>query len=316
MRSYFINSYGSEDVLETKLTDIPVVATNQILVKIHSFGVNPVDWKIRKGELRFFSRYRFPRSLGSDFAGEIAQIGNNILDFKIGDKVFGFVDPFRAGAYSNYIVVYPRNIVISPSHLSYEEASVCALAGVTAIKALTGLACLQANHSVLVNGASGGVGSFAVQICKAMGVSVTAVCSERNIPFVRGLGADLVIDYNQTDWTCLDKKFDLIFDTVGSSSYDDCKVMLNSTGTYISTLPKIRHLWSVFFTFFARKKAKLVVVSPERDSLYLQRLAKLLASASIKPCLDRIYSFSDLKSAHRYSETKRAVGKIAVRVDT
>jgi NADPH:quinone reductase-like Zn-dependent oxidoreductase len=311
MKAIIINQYGSPKVLEFRELERPFLKPNQLLVQVYNSSINPVDWKIRKGSLWFFSGWNFPRLLGADFAGKVEAVGQRVTRFKPGDEIYGFVNPLIGGTYAEYVAVPDSCVEIKPNNMTFKEAAVVPLAGVTALQSLLDLGNLQPGQRVLVNGASGGVGTFAIQIAKAMLANVTGVCSPKNLEFIKRLGANNVIDYTKEDFTQQAIKYDIVFDAVGKKSFSECRKILKPQGIYISTLPTVRNLWCIWQTFFfSNQKAKLVVVQPNFHSLQLLR--QLIEADKVSCVIDRIYPLQQVAEAHVYSETERAVGKIAL----
>lgn len=189
MRSIVINTYGNEDVLEIIEEDIPVINASQVLVKVRAFSINPVEYKIRRGDLKFITGKKFPMRLGSDICGEVVEVGAHVIGFKPGDQIYGMLNYMKSGGYTEYIAVKPDIITYKPQNLTHEESAALPMAGLTALQALRNLAGLKPGDKVLINGASGGVGHCAVQIAVALGAEVTAVCSSKNTAFVKRLGA-------------------------------------------------------------------------------------------------------------------------------
>ncbi|MFO8038876.1 MAG: NAD(P)-dependent alcohol dehydrogenase [Sodalinema sp.] len=195
MKAILIDRYGNPDVLEYRDRDLPVAKGDHVLVKIMASSVNPVDWKVRRGDFGLVSGFNFPKALGSDVAGIVEAVGDDVETLQPGDEVFGFISPLEGGAYAEYLIIPAENLAAKPTRLSFAEAAAVPLAGLTAMQSLLDLGELRPGLSVLINGASGGVGSLAVQIAKAFEANVTGVCSASNQDLVSQLGADQVIDY-------------------------------------------------------------------------------------------------------------------------
>src|SRR3989440_6859197 len=229
MKAIVYHEFGSPDVLRLEEVDKPVPNDNQILVKVRALSVNPLDWHFMEGtpylgRLRAFGLLK-PKveRLGVDYAGTVEAVGKNITEFKPGDEVYGN----KFGAFAEYVVATDKAMVLKPASLSFEQAASLPVAALTALQALRDSGKLQPGQKVLINGASGGVGTFAVQIAKALGAEVTAVCSTRNVDLVRSLGADHVVDYTRDDFTKSDQRYDLMFDNAGSRSWAECKRVLS-----------------------------------------------------------------------------------------
>ncbi|MEY3826665.1 MAG: hypothetical protein RLZZ148_1482 [Cyanobacteriota bacterium] len=311
MQAILFNRYGSSEVLRVQSIPKPIPSPSQVLVRVYNSSVNPVDWKIRNGSLWIFSGWKFPRQLGADFSGVVEAIGSQIKNFQVGDAVFGFIDPLLGGAYAEYLVVKEANLALKPNNVTFEEIAVVPLAGSTALQALSDLSKLQKDQSILINGASGGVGIYALQIAKARMANITAVCSTQNLELVRNLGADVVVDYTKINVMQIGNKYDVIFDVVGKLSFAESKLMLNDKGIYISTLPSISLLKDIIFTYFGNnRKAKLVVVKSNHDNFVT--LSKMIQDNKIIPIIDKSFNLTALPEAHDRSEKGKVVGKLSL----
>ncbi len=314
MKAVVINSYGSPEVLQYAEIDRPKIGADQLLVKVSASSVNPVDWKTRRGDLQMLSGFSFPKVLGSDLSGVVVEVGQRVQNFQPGDEVYTFVNPLSGGAYAEYVAVSADSVALKPQNLSHAQAAAVPIAGLTAFQSLMDLGQMRPGQKVLINGASGGVGTFAVQIAKAFQARVTGVCSAKNARLVEGLGCDRVLDYTEVDFTQQPEKYDIIFDAVGKSSFAACEKVLAPQGVYISTLPTFDNIGpSLASLFFPGKKAKLVMATPSPKDL--NALRELIESGSVEPIIDRTYPLEQIAEAHAYSETQRAVGKIAVTVE-
>jgi 2-desacetyl-2-hydroxyethyl bacteriochlorophyllide A dehydrogenase len=315
MKAVFINQYGSTQVLQYGDIETPSIQRNQLLVKVYASSVNPVDWKIRAGQLQFLTGYKFPLILGFDVAGEVVEVGESVTRFQPGDKIYAYLDSLPGGAYAEYAVVSERVACLKPDTMSYEQAAAVPLAATTALQALRDLGQILPGHRVLINGASGGVGSFAVQIANAFKAEVTAVCSTANVELVQSLGADRIIDYTVQDFTKETRVYDIILDAVAKQSFSACKNILTPNGVYVTTLPDPDSVVQSVLTFLLPgKKAKLIVAQPNgQDLAYLKELIEVGKMRSI---IERTYPLSELAAAHAVSEQGHVVGKIAIAVAT
>jgi 2-desacetyl-2-hydroxyethyl bacteriochlorophyllide A dehydrogenase len=313
MKAVFINQYGSTQVLQYGSIETPSINRDQLLVKVYASSVNPVDWKIRAGQLQFLTGYKFPMVLGFDVSGEVVAVGESVTRFQTGDKVYAYLDSLPGGAYAEYAAVSERVACFKPDNMSYEQAAAVPLAATTALQALRDLGQILPGHKVLINGASGGVGSFAVQIAKALKAEVTAVCSTQNVELVKSLGGDRVIDYTVQDFTKDTSAYDIIFDAVGKESFSGCQNILKPNGVYVTTLPDPDSVVQSFLTFLLPgKKSKLVVAqSSGQDLAYLK---ELIEGGKIRSVIDRTYSLEELAVAHAESEQGHVVGKLVITV--
>ncbi len=312
MKAMVIRRYGSPEVLQYEEVEQPKIKPDQLLVKVHASSVNPIDWKTRKGMISILTGNKFPLILGFDVAGEVVAVGSQVTRFKGGDAIYGSTS-FPGGAYAEFAAI-PENLAVAkPTNMSYEQAATVPLAALTALQSLRDLGNIKSGQKVLINGASGGVGVFAVQIAKALGAEVTGVCSAKNLDLVKSLNADLVIDYTQQDFTKGNVQYDIIFDAVAKKSFSDCRKVLTPNGVYVSTLPIPEViLQSVLTAFLPGQKAKIVLEKP--NSQDLGYLKELIEAGKLRTVIDRTYPLQELTEAHRYSEGERTVGKIAIAI--
>jgi NADPH:quinone reductase-like Zn-dependent oxidoreductase len=312
MRAVLIDRYGGPEVLRLATVPRPVPTRGQVLVRTRFIGVNPKDVIVRKGKFKIATGKKFPLIVGHDIAGEVVQVGRG-ADLAKGDLVYGMINDFAGRAYAEYAAVDCQQLAKAPTSIELAVAAAVPLAAQTALQALRDDAQLDAGQTVLINGASGGVGVFAVQIAKILGGQVTAVCSHRNLDLVTELGADRVIDYTKTELVELDERFDVIFDVFGNYRFDKLKMLLSRRGTYVNTIPSARIFKDVARSFVRRKRAKLVIVKSRRDQL--DWLRQQIDAGRLRVVVDRTFPIADVAEAHRYMETKRARGKVVLAVD-
>jgi NADPH:quinone reductase-like Zn-dependent oxidoreductase len=313
MKAVIINQYGSASVLQYTDIEKPQIKPDQLLVKVHATSVNPIDWKIRSGHMSLLTGKKFPMVLGFDVSGEVVEVGDKVTRFKPGDQIYAYLDGLPGGAYAEYAAVSEKVACLKPNNMTYEQAAAVPLAALTALQAWRDLGQIKPGHHVLINGASGGVGSLAVQIAKAMDAHVTAVCSTKNIEFVKSLGADRIIDYTISDFTKDTSVYDIIFDTVAKQSFSRCQSILKPNGVYITTLPAPENLLQgLIRSILPGKKAKTMLSKASgTDLVYIK---ELIEADKIRAVIDKTYPLSELPAAHTYSEQGRAVGKIAIAV--
>ena len=311
MRAIVINSYGGPEVLQEAIVPRPVPRRHQVLVRNRFIGVNPKDVMVRKGKFKRLTGSRFPRIIGHDIAGEVVEAGADV-DFEPGDQVYGMINDFTGRAYAEYAVVNVKQLDHAPRTIDPDAAAAVPLAAQTALQGLRKNANIEPGDEVLINGASGGVGVFAVQIAKILGARVTAVCSHRNIELVRGLGADRVIDYTVTELTGLEDRYDAFFDVFGNYRFAQVEHLLRPGGTYVQTIPSATILKDIVRTAFGDKHAKLVIVRSGKTQLHWLRAH--IRSGQIKVVIDRVFPLSEAAAAHRYLETRRARGKVVLEV--
>ena len=325
MKGWVHRCYGGPDIVQYEELPKPVAEDDEIIVKVRAASVNPLDWHYMRGKpyvMRMMgSGVGSPKDplLGVDFAGVVESVGRSVTNFKPGDEVFGG----RDGAFSEYVRVRAsRNIVIKPANISFEEAAAVPIAAITALQAVRDVGKLKAGEKMLVNGASGGVGTFAVQIAKAMGAEVTGVCSGRNVELVRSLGADHVIDYTKDDFTAGATKYDLIVDNVVTHPLSDYRRVLTEAGRFVivgSTNdgdylgPMADALKAGLYDPMVSQEFGFMMSSMKPEDL--ATLRDMLAAGKIRSVIDRTYQFSEVPEAIRYLETGRARGKVVVRFE-
>lgn len=311
MKAALIHQYGKPQVLQIEEVPSPKPRSNRVLVEVHAAALNPKDILVRKGKFKFFTGSRFPMILSSDYAGVVLDSGNS-THLKNGDKIYGMMNGFRVGTTTEQVLVKEKEMAPMPSSLSFEEAAGIPLAGLTALQALRNLGKVQAGKRVCINGASGGVGSLAIQIAKCLGAEVITVSSDRNLALCKSLGADQVIDYQQENWISQVEAIDVFFDVFGNYSLTQVTHVMGSRARYISTLPRVSTVGNHLFTRFSNKKGMLVVVNSR--STDLSWLAERIDEGKIKPVIDSVFPLEAIQKAHERVETRRARGKVIVKV--
>ncbi len=314
MRSVIFNKYGGPEVLEIVDVEIPELPEDKILVKVFASSVNPVDYKVRKGDLKFITGKKFPKYSGADFAGVIEETGDKVEGYQPGDKVYGFLSAMKGGGCSEYLIADPAGISLKPEKFTFEEAASIPLAALTALQSLNYLGNISEGAKALVNGATGGVGSFGVQIAKAMGAEVTGVCSKQNIDLCKKLGADNIIDYSSDELEKSGDKFDVFFDAAAKLSFSESKKFLSPRGIYITTIPgagvMFRRILNIFpFT----KKAKTIWVKPSGVDLTI--LTGFAMTGEFHPVVENIFSLDKISDAHELAESGKFRGKIVIKIN-
>jgi NADPH:quinone reductase-like Zn-dependent oxidoreductase len=324
MKGVVRRCYGSPEVVRYEDIPKPTPADDEVLVRVHAASVNPLDWHYLEGTpylLRMDTGVGKPDNprLGVDFAGTVEAVGKNVRRFKPGDEVFGG----KLGAFAEYVTVREaRAVVLKPGNVTFEQAAAVPIAAITALQALRDKGHVHAGQKVLVNGASGGVGTFAVEIAKSLGAEVTGVCSTRNVELVRSIGADKVIDYTREDVTEDPERYDLILDTVGTHSLLAYKRVLNPNGIYVMIGSITPGNWGAFLLTpieglmlspFVSQKFRMILAELNQDDV--AALAALLASGKVMPVIDRRYPMSETAEALRYLEAGHARGKVVLTVD-
>lgn len=323
MQAVLYRRYGSPDVLTCEETPQPAPLEDEVLVKVHAASVNPYDWHFMRGEplpMRLATGLRQPKDprLGVDLAGRVEAVGTRVKTLKVGDEVFGAC----RGAFAEYATGPERRLALKPANVTFEEAATLPVAGITALQGLRDTARLQAGQKVLVNGASGGVGTFAVQIAKALGALVTGVCSTRNVDMVRSLGADRVIDYTKEDFTTEDDRYDVLLDCVSNHPLSACRGVLTPNGTYAgvggSTDQWVRALGNLIALLalspFVSHRLKVVMVRATAEDLTM--LGDWMASGKVRAVIDRRYPLHQTADAIRYSEGGHVRGKLVLQVSS
>lgn len=326
MRAIVARGHGGPKVLRTEEVERPEARGKKVLIEVRAAGVNPVDWRIRRGELRPLSFLLPHRVPGRDVAGVVVELGDEVRGFEVGGRVFAMLDGASGGGYAEYAVAGEEAVAPMPENLSFEEAAGVPLAALTAVQAIRDAlreVTRNAPHAcdtgqlerrkVLINGASGGVGTFAVQFAKISGAEVTAVCRAESAALARELGADHVVNYEEEDFATHEERYDVIFDVVGNRSFGYCKRALRPAGVYVTTEPGPRNFLSQVATIPAHKKCRVVLVKPSGEDLSL--LKQLFEAGRLRVVLDSVYPLEEAAGAHAYGETGHTRGKIVVRVD-
>jgi NADPH:quinone reductase-like Zn-dependent oxidoreductase len=327
MKAVVYTNYGPPDVLEIRAIKKPVPTDDQVLIKVHAAAVNPYDWHFIRGTpyvmRMMMGGLRKPKDprIGVDYAGTVEAVGKNVTQFKPGDEVFGN----RNGAFAEYVCARAdRTIALKPANMSFEQTAGVPVAGLTALQGLRDSGKVQPGQKVLINGASGGVGTFAVQIAKALGAEVTGVCSTRNVDLVRSLGADHVVDYTKEDFTKSDQRYDVILDNVGTQPLSGFRRVLKPNGICVIiggggpndgkwVGPMARPIKAKLMSPFISQKIGMMIAQGNKDDLNV--LSDLMQSGKVTPVIDRTYPLNEIREAVRYVETGRARGKVIITLE-
>ena len=323
MKAIVYHDYGSSDVLKCEEVEKPTAGEHEVLIRVRAASVNPYDWHFMRGEpylLRIVGGLRKPKvtRLGVDVAGQVEAVGRNVTQFKPGDEVFGGC----RGAFAEYACASESALVTKPVNVTFEQAGSVAVAAYTALQGLRDKGQIRPGQKVLINGAAGGVGTFAVQIAKSFGADVTGVCSTRNVDMVRSIGADRVIDYTHEDFTKSGDRYDVILDNVGNHSLALFRRALNPKGRYIavggpSGRWMIGALARVFAALvlsrFVSQKLVMVLAKPNQEDLSIVR--GLMEAGKVTPVIDRRYRLSEVPEAMRYLEEGHARGKVVITLE-
>lgn len=324
MRALIATGYGSTDVLELRAMARPTPKAGELLIKVHATNVTAADSMMRRGDpayARLFLGLRRPKAEipGTGLSGVVAAIGAGVTEFSAGDPVFGEAG-LHFGAHAEYVCVPADGVILpKPDGLSFEDAAALCDGPMTSFNFLRRMADLQPGQAVLINGASGALGTAAVQLAKHFGAEVTGVCSGPNIELVRSLGADHVVDYTQDDFTCQQDRYDVIYDTVGKSSFARCKRALTADGVYLAPVLSLPLLLQMISTsLFGRKKAKFDATGlrPAVELRgFLVELTKLTTAGTLRSVIERVYRLDEIIEAHAHVDTGHKKGSIVVRMD-
>jgi NADPH:quinone reductase-like Zn-dependent oxidoreductase len=313
MRALLYRRYGSADVLEVGEIEAPRPGRGEVLVRVHAAAVNPKDVLVRKGKFRRITGRRFPRVPGYDLAGEIEAVGSGVQGFTVGAPVFGMINRWAAGATAELAVLPEGELAPKPARLSWAEAAAVPLAALTALQALRDLGRVGPQTRVCINGASGGVGVFAVQIARILGAHVTTVSSARNLELCTRLGADEALDYGSQDPLQPNQPYDVFFDVFGNQPFEAARCALATRARYVTTIPKPKTMAQNVLTRLSRRPVRLVIVRSNRPDL--ETLAGWLEAGELEPVIDQVLPLEAGADAHRHVETKRARGKVVLLTD-
>jgi NADPH:quinone reductase-like Zn-dependent oxidoreductase len=323
MKAIVYHDYGSPDVLQCEEIEKPAPADKEVLIKVRAASVNPLDSGLLRHPfmrrvLSALSKSKINRP-GRDVAGQVEAVGSNVTQFKPGDAVFGTCQ----GAFAEYACASESKLVAKPDNVTFEQAASVPVAGLTALQGLRDKGKIQPGQKVLINGAAGGVGTFAVQIAKSFGAEVTGVCSTRNVEMVRSIGADRVIDYTREDFTKSGQHYDLIFDLVANHSFSARRRVLNPKGIYIgagivglggSMIGLLAHLITeLVLSRFVSQKFVTFMAKLSKEDLTIMR--ELMAAGKVTPVIDRCYTLSEVPEAIRYLEEGHARGKVVITLE-
>lgn len=312
MKAIIINSYGGPEVLEYVDVVTPEPGPDEILIRVKAAAVNPVDWKVRMGKLKMLTGRKFPLYLGVEASGIIEKTGKNVKNLEPGMRVFAGKN-HTGGAYADFFCVPAENAVVLPEEIDFETGSTLAVAGVTALQALRDHGELEAGMHVLINGASGGVGMYAVQIAKILGANVTGVCSTKNLKLVRSWGVDKIIDYTRRSWSKSKEQFDIILDAAGNKSFSQVKNNLEPHGVFIKLNFNLKNGFDQYImSLFSSRKMKVILLKNKSEDVKWVR--DQIALRNIQVRIDKTFKLDDVRKAHEYSETGRVKGKIVLTV--
>lgn len=333
MKVFILKRYGKKEKLQLTGIVEPVVKETDILVKVHSAGVNLLDSKIRNGEFKMILPYKTPFTLGHDVSGVVTKVGSKVSKFKVGDEVYARPADYRIGTFAELIAMNEKDVAIKPKNLSMEEAASIPLVGLTAWQALIEKANLRNGQKVFIQAGSGGVGTFAIQLAKHLGATIATTTSAANIDLVKSLGADIIIDYKKEDFETILKDYDVVLNSQDTKTLEKSLKVLKTGGKVISISgppdpdfgQEINANWFLkivlkFLSAGIKKKAKRLGVNfsflfMRAQGEQLSQITKLIESGVIKPVMDKVFPFEQTNEAMSYVETGRAKGKVVVKVN-
>ncbi|PFW59413.1 NADPH:quinone reductase [Bacillus cereus] len=331
MKAMIIDKYGK---VPMRMAEVPTPEINEyeVLAEIHAASINPIDFKIRDGKVKMLLKYEMPLILGNDFAGVITKVGSKVTRFKIGDEIYARPRKNKIGTFAEYIAIHEDDIALKPKNLSFEEAASIPLVGLTSYQTLHDIMQLQKGQKILIHAGSGGVGTFAIQLAKIMGATVTTTASKAGANLVKSLGADEIINYKTEKFEEILKNYDAVFDTIGGATLEKSFNIIKSGGNIVSVsgMPNARfgkEFGSGFFKtlLFSLASKKLTALEKKHNAQYsflfmkpsgdqLRTIANYIEAGKIKPVIDCVFPFEDAQKAMEYSESGRAKGKIIVKM--
>lgn len=322
MKAIINTTYGSPDVLRLVELETTTPAADEVLIRIHAASVNAYDWHLLRADpflVRLSMGFFRPRNpmLGADVAGQIVAIGRDVTQFKPGDEIYGDLSACGNGGFAEYVAVPEKYVARKPASLTFEQAAAVPMAAVTALQGLRDVGSVQPGHKVLINGASGGVGTFAVQIAKALGAEVTAVCSTSKIDLTQSLGADHVIDYAKEDFTRNGRQYDLILAVNGDRSLGDYERVLMPNGTYAMVGGSNSQIFQALLRGPIKSRSggkRFTTVSAKPNQADLEVMNDLIETGRVRPVVDRCYPLSETAEALRYVEAGHARGKVVITI--
>lgn len=307
------NRFGDEQVLEVQEQPTPTITRNQLLIQVKAASINPLDWKIYRGQMKLMSGSKLPKGVGIDFAGVVTQVGPGVTHFRVGEAVFGLLEVFRGGALADYVVVTEADIAPKPAAISFEQAASLPVTGLAALQIVDQLAAVGPGHEVLINGATGGVGLLTIQLAKKRGARVTAVAGPAGGPRATQMGADSVIDYTRQDISQLPQQFDTIIDLSDQLPFRAAKKLLKPRATFVSTLPSPQGLILVFLhNLFSSRKRRILILKPTATGL---NALAALAQDGLQIPVEQVYALAKVRQAYQETSQGKVKGKTVVVLD-
>jgi NADPH:quinone reductase-like Zn-dependent oxidoreductase len=312
MKKVIYNQYGDFSELQLADIDEPTPAGSEVNVKVKATAINPLDWKLLEGQLKFLTGNKFPRSIGIEFSGTVEKVGSLVSNIKIGDKVFGMLEPFKGGALRELLLVNEGSLSKIPENLSFEQAAAVPIGALSALQIIDNLCKVKKGDQVLINGATGGIGVFAIQIAKLRGAIVSSVVNQRGVELAKSLGSDFVLDYSKQNILDSDNRFDVIIDLSDKLSFDKAKPLLKESSVYTNTNPNpVDLLKSAINNVFSRKKR--FILNMKYNSAQMKEICENLGQG-LKVVVGSTYEFKNFREA--YIETKKSgtIGKAVIRI--
>lgn len=314
MKKVIYNHYGNLDVLKLIDVAIPEPGSNQLLIKVKAVSMNPLDWKIMEGKMKMVAGSKFPKSIGIDFAGVVEKTGEGIRKLKPGDAVLGSVGPFKGGALAEYLLVSESSIALKPKNISFEQAAAMPTVGMAALQIFEQLAPLSTGTEVLINGASGGIGMFAIQLAKMKGAHVTSVASTKGLSWVKKWGSDVLVNYREQNILESGKQYDVVLDLSGKMPYRLAKKIMKPHSVYVNSIPGPKEIISAFIhNLFSKKKYKVLLLKQVQERL--ERLSSL-AGAGMEIVVWTSFPLSSFKEAYAAASTGGMVGKGVISISS
>jgi NADPH:quinone reductase-like Zn-dependent oxidoreductase len=314
MKAIVYKKFGAENVLQTVEQPLPAIKPDEVLVKVKAFSINPMDWKIRKGDMKLMSGSKFPMHTGADFAGIVEEIGSSVIGINKGDEVFGVVkNLMKEGASAEYVAVPSSLVWKKPSHISFPQAASIPVVGTAALTALEKMGTINANTTILVNGATGGFGMFLMQLLKQKGAKVTAVTSTKGIAFAKNWGAAVVIDYTKEDVLSQNVTYNIVVDLSGKLGYKNALQIMKPKSLFLNPTPKpVEIPLSFFKNLFTGKKHVVILSSP--STKYAGALLSALQNG-IAIEVNKVFPFNQYREAYQYAERGGYIGKVAIEIN-
>ncbi len=314
MKAATINKWGDPGVFDIGTFEKPAPGPNQVQIQVICSSVNPVDYKQRKGNHKFILGSPFPIILGYDVSGIVTDIGSEVESFKIGDEIFGDLDNKYGTALAEYAVGQEHCFAPKPKKISFQEAAALPLAGLTALQGIRDKGKLKAGETIIINGASGGVGHLALQIAHILKGKTIVVASAKNVDFLKQFNPEKIVDYTSENIYNTGIKADIIFDVAGNLNFRKCLKLLNNNGRYVSTLPRPKIIWHKFISVFTKGKKPFTLLR-KHNAKDMRQLAQWQEEGSIKPFINKTFSLEEIADAHRFAEKAGFTGKVVININ-